>query len=158
MIGLAIVGVVIGGVVFMHTESRPSYQPLFTNLQASDSGAVTAQLTTAKIPYQLSNGGATILVPAADVDQERVALAEQGLPSSGTVGFSNLEKSGITTSEFVQQVEYRGLEAFAIDMRAGKRALVEQDFLNVSRQGILVPNAEMKGLVAPEEQPFQVER
>ena len=53
---------------------------------------------------------------------------------------------------------YRGLEAFAIDMRAGKRALVEQDFLNVSRQGILVPNAEMKGLVAPEEQPFQVER
>ena len=41
------------------------------------------------------------------MDQERVALAEQGLPSSGTVGFSNLEKSGITTSEFVQQVEYQ---------------------------------------------------
>jgi flagellar M-ring protein FliF len=104
---LAVVGVVVGGVVFMHAESKPSYQPLFTNLQASDSGAVTAQLTSSKIPYQLSDGGATILVPAADVDQERVALAEQGLPDSGTVGFSNLEKSGITTSEFVQQVEYQ---------------------------------------------------
>ncbi len=55
----------------------------------------------------MSDGGADVLVPAADVDQERVALAEQGLPSSGTVGFSNLEKSGITTSEFVQQVEYQ---------------------------------------------------
>src|ERR1700677_4270768 len=53
---------------------------------------------------------------------------------------------------------YRGLEAFAIDMRARKRALVEQDFLNVSRQSIPVPNAEMEGLVAPEKQPFQVER
>jgi hypothetical protein len=53
---------------------------------------------------------------------------------------------------------YRGLEAFAINMRAGKRALVEQGFLNVSRQSIPVPNAEMKGLVAPEEQSFQVER
>jgi len=107
MIGLAVVGVIAGGTAFVHAESKPSYQPLFTNLQASDSGAVTAQLTTAKIPYQLADGGATVLVPAADVDQERVALAEQGLPNSGTVGFSNLEKSGITTSEFVQQVEYQ---------------------------------------------------
>ena len=46
-------------------------------------------------------------MPAADVNQERVTLAGQGLPSSGTVGFSNLEKSGITTSQFVQQVEYQ---------------------------------------------------
>jgi flagellar M-ring protein FliF len=107
MTGLAVVGLIVGGTEFMHSESKPSYQPLFTNLQASDSGAVTAQLATAKIPYQLSNGGSTVLVPAADVDQERVALAEQGLPNSGTVGFSSLEKSGITTSEFVQQVEYQ---------------------------------------------------
>jgi flagellar M-ring protein FliF len=107
MIGLAVVGLIVGGIAFMHSESKPNYQPLFTNLQASDSGAVTAQLATAKVPYQLSNGGSTVLVPAADVDQERVALAEQGLPNSGTVGFSNLEKSGITTSEFVQQVEYQ---------------------------------------------------
>ena len=107
MIGLAVVGVIAAGVAFMHIESKPNYQPLFTNLQPSDSGAVTAQLATAKVPYQLSDGGATVSVPAADVDQERVALAEQGLPNSGTVGFSNLEKSGITTSEFVQQVEYQ---------------------------------------------------
>jgi flagellar M-ring protein FliF len=64
-------------------------------------------LASQKIPYQLANGGSTILVPAADVDQERVALAQQGLPQAGNVGFSNLEKSGITTSEFVQQVEYQ---------------------------------------------------
>ena len=55
-------GLIVGGTAFMHFESKPSYQPLFTNLQASDSGAVTAQLTTAKIPYELSNGGATVLV------------------------------------------------------------------------------------------------
>jgi flagellar M-ring protein FliF len=104
---LALVGLIIGGVVFMNVESKPSFQPLFTNLQASDSGAVVTQLTTSQIPYQLTNGGSTILVPANEVDKERVALAEQGLPNSGTVGFSNLEKSGITTSEFVQQVEYQ---------------------------------------------------
>ncbi len=104
---LALVVVVAAAVAFMRVESQPNYQPLFTNLQAADAGAVTAQLATAKIPYELSNGGSTVLVPANLVDQERVALAEQGLPSSGTIGFSNLEKSGITTSQFVQQVEYQ---------------------------------------------------
>jgi len=104
---IASVGLIIGALVFMNVESKPSFQPLFTNLQASDSGAVVAQLTTAQIPYQLSNGGSTISVPSSKVDQERVALAQQGLPNSGTVGFTNLEKSGITTSEFVQQVEYQ---------------------------------------------------
>ena len=91
----------------MGAESKPSYQPLFTNLQSSDAGAITQQLASQKIPYQLADGGSTILVPAADVDQERIALAQQGLPQAGNVGFSNLEKSGITTSEFVQQVEYQ---------------------------------------------------
>ncbi|HTU38425.1 MAG TPA: flagellar basal-body MS-ring/collar protein FliF [Acidimicrobiales bacterium] len=107
MVSLVVVAAVVGGVIFMRTESKPNYQPLFTNLQTADAGAITQQLTSSKVPYQLANGGTTILVPANDVDQERVALAEQGLPQSGNVGFSNLEKSGVTTSDFVQQVEYQ---------------------------------------------------
>ncbi|TAN30982.1 flagellar M-ring protein FliF [bacterium] len=104
---LAVIVTIVAGVVFMRYESRPNFQPLFTNLQSSDSGAVVAQLNSAKIPYKLSDGGATILVPAASVDKERVSLAEQGLPNSGTVGFTSLEKGGFTTSQFVQQVEYQ---------------------------------------------------
>lgn len=112
MTGLAVLGVIGAAFLFMSTESKPSYQPLFTNLQESDAGAITQQLASQKIPYQLADGGSTVLVPAADVDQERIALAQQGLPQAGNVGFSNLEKSGITTSEFVQQVEYQqALEA-----------------------------------------------
>jgi flagellar M-ring protein FliF len=103
----AAVAVVVGGFLFVSAESSPSYAPLFTNLQPADAGAVTSQLTSAKIPFQLSDGGSTVSVPAAQVDQERVALAQQGLPQAGNVGFSTLEKGGITTSEFVQQVEYQ---------------------------------------------------
>lgn len=104
---LSLVGLIVAGAIFMHFESRPNFQPLFTNLQSSDSGAVVAQLTASKVPYELSNGGSTVLVPAAVVDKERVALAEKGLPGSGTVGFAALEKGGFTTSQFVQQVEYQ---------------------------------------------------
>jgi len=103
----AAAAVVLGGFLFVSAESSPSYAPLFTNLQPADAGAVTSQLTSAKIPFQLSDGGTTVSVPASLVDQERVALAQQGLPQAGNVGFSTLEKGGITTSEFVQQVEYQ---------------------------------------------------
>lgn len=104
---LAVIGLIAAGMAFTRLESQPNFQPLFTNLQPTDAGAVTTALAAAKVPYTLSNGGTTVLVPANVVDAERVALAEHGLPSSGTVGFSNLEKSGITTSQFVQQVEYQ---------------------------------------------------
>ncbi len=107
MTGLAVVAVIVGGVLFTNLESQPDYQPLFTNLSASDAGAITSQLTSQKVPYQLTDGGTTVLVPSNDVDQERVALAQQGLPEGSNVGFSELEKSGITSSEFVQQVEYQ---------------------------------------------------
>src|ERR1700684_3374815 len=102
---LAVVGVIVAAMVFMGAESKPTYQPLFTNLQSSDAGAITQQLASQKVPYQLADGGSTILVPAADVDQERVALAQQGLPQAGNVGFSNLEERGITTTDFGPAVE-----------------------------------------------------
>jgi flagellar M-ring protein FliF len=99
--------VVIAGAFFVHSESSPSYQVLYSGLSAKDAGAITAKLSAAKVPYRLAAGGSEILVPAAQVDQERVAMAEAGLPSSGTAGFGALAKTGITTSQFVQQVDYQ---------------------------------------------------
>ncbi|HEX5265398.1 MAG TPA: flagellar basal-body MS-ring/collar protein FliF, partial [Acidimicrobiales bacterium] len=60
-----------------------------------------------KVSYQLADGGATVLVPANQVYQERVSLAQAGLPSSGTVGLSLLDKEGLTTSQLTQQADYQ---------------------------------------------------
>ena len=90
--GIAVLAVILGSVMFVKMAGKPSYQPLFTGLQAADAGAITNQLKSAKVPYQLADGGATVLVPANQVYQERVSLAQQGLPSSGTVGLSLLDK------------------------------------------------------------------
>jgi flagellar M-ring protein FliF len=104
---LATLGLVIGGYFFATHSSAPSYTVLFSNLQASDAGQVTQQLTSSHIPYQLADGGSTILVPAADVNQERISLAESGLPSGGTITFQTLASTGITSSQFVQDVDYQ---------------------------------------------------
>lgn len=107
MVAVAAVGLVVASVLFYRAESKPRYGVLFSGLSAKDAGAVTAALGSAHVPFQVSGGGSTVLVPKAQVDTERVALAQKGLPSGGTVGFSALAKTGITTSQFVQQVDYQ---------------------------------------------------
>lgn len=102
----AVVAVVVGAVAFMSFAGKPNYVPLFTNLQQSDAANITSALTNDKVPYQLSDNGTTILVPANDVDQQRLALAQQGLPATGNVGLSLLDKEGITASNMTQQADY----------------------------------------------------
>jgi flagellar M-ring protein FliF len=104
---ITVLAVVIGGYLFMGIAGKPTYSPLFSNLGGTDAAAITAKLTAAHIPYQLADGGATILVPAKDVFQERIDMSAAGLPNSNQQGYSLLDKEGITTSEFQQQVEYQ---------------------------------------------------
>ncbi len=102
----AAIAVVVGAFAFMSFSGRPNYTPLFTNLQSSDAANITSKLTTDKVPYQLADGGTTIMVPASDVDQERLSLAQAGLPATSTVGLSLLDKEGITSSNMTQQADY----------------------------------------------------
>ena len=105
LIGVAIL--VLGGVALTSWLGRPTYSPLFTGLSASDASGVVGQLAKDKVDYQLSDGGATILVPAAKVDAERLAAASAGLPSSSTTGYALLDNMGVTASEFQQNVTYK---------------------------------------------------
>jgi flagellar M-ring protein FliF len=107
---LALIGVavlVLGGIALSSWLGRPTYSPLFTGLSGSDASAVVAQLQKDKVDYQLSDGGGTILVPVAKVDQERLAAAAAGLPSSDQNGYALLDNLGVTASEFQQNVTYQ---------------------------------------------------
>jgi flagellar M-ring protein FliF len=107
---IAIIGVaalVLGGVALASWLGKPSYAPLFTGLAATDASSITDQLTTDGVPYQLTDGGATILVPQAKVYGERLKAASNGLPSSNEGGYSLLDKMGVTSSEFQQDVTYK---------------------------------------------------
>ena len=103
---VALVGAVAVALVFMSLSGKPTYSILFTNLQPSDAAAITQQLASDHVPYQLQDGGSTILVPQNQVDKERLAAAASGLPSQSTVGLSILDKAGLTTSQLTQQAEY----------------------------------------------------
>jgi flagellar M-ring protein FliF len=107
---IAVIGIaalVLGGVALVSWLGKPSYAPLFTGLAAADASSITDQLTTDGVPYQLTDGGATILVPQDKVYGERLAAASNGLPSSNEGGYSLLDTMGVTSSEFQQDVTYK---------------------------------------------------
>ena len=100
-------GIVIAGVFFATYSSPPSYAPLYTNLAASDASAIVDKLNSAGVKYKLAQAGTEILVPQDKVYSTRLTVSAAGLPSSSQSGYSLLDKEGVTTSEFKQQVDYQ---------------------------------------------------
>jgi flagellar M-ring protein FliF len=105
VIGLAILA--LGGVALGSWVTRPTYTPLFTGLQSVDASAVVQQLDKGGVPYQLTDGGSTVLVPQEKVYDERLKAAAAGLPAAPTSGYSLLDKMGVTSSEFQQNITYK---------------------------------------------------
>jgi flagellar M-ring protein FliF len=103
---LGVIAVVLAGMAFSHWSSSTDYAPLYTNLSGADAGKVTQKLDSAGVKWKLADGGASVLVPTAEVYKQRVALSADGLPSSND-GLALLDKEGITASEFVQRVDYQ---------------------------------------------------
>jgi flagellar M-ring protein FliF len=107
-IAILAIAVLALGAVFLGTWlSTPQYTPLFTGLAAADASAVVDQLNADGVKYQLTDGGATVLVPQDKVYDERLKAASAGLPSSSTSGYALLDKMGVTSSEFQQDVMYK---------------------------------------------------
>jgi flagellar M-ring protein FliF len=103
----AVIGVVVGGFFFSNWVSAPSYTPLFSNLATADASAIVDKLQSSNTPYQLTDGGNTILVPQSQVYDLRLKMSGAGLPAQKDSGYSLLDKQGVTTSEFQQQVTYQ---------------------------------------------------
>ncbi|MBU4680946.1 flagellar M-ring protein FliF [Cedecea davisae] len=106
--GAAAVAIVVALVLW---AKAPDYRVLYSNLADQDGGAIVTQLTQMNIPYRFSDNGSAIMVPADNVYDLRLRLAQQGLPKGGAVGFELLDQEKFGISQFSEQVNYqRALE------------------------------------------------
>ncbi|NUS50564.1 MAG: flagellar M-ring protein FliF, partial [Nocardioidaceae bacterium] len=107
---IAVIGgaaLLLGAVMVYRWASAPSYAPLFTNLSAADASAVVDKLNSAGTPYQLTDGGTSVLVPQNDVYSSRISLSGEGLPSQGSEGYGLLDDQSLSTSQFQEQTSYK---------------------------------------------------
>ena len=121
----------------------PKFETLWSNLDASDAGAVVAELERQSIDYKLEDGGRTVKVPAEKVHRTRLSLASQGLPSSGVVGFESIGANGIWATDFERKVQYvralsgeltRTIKSIAGVLDARVHIVLPEDTVFVSRK------------------------
>src|SRR5512132_1305567 len=92
--------------------SAPQQALLYSDLDMADAARVVSQLEASAIPYHLDNGGTSVYVAADRVARTRVALAERGLPSGGSVGYEIFDAGeSLGTTNFQQNLNLvRALE------------------------------------------------
>jgi flagellar M-ring protein FliF len=97
---------VLGGIVYF--ASQPKLTLLYGGMQPAEAQKVVEYLDSKKIPYEVTDGGRTVLVPAAQVYAVRLGLATQGIPtmSDGGVGFELFDKPTFGMSDFMQRANY----------------------------------------------------
>jgi len=97
---------IVGVILLVNLASSFNYGVLFSNLSAKDSGMILEQLKARKIPYKISAGGSVIEVPEDQISELRIELASQGMPEGGGVGFEIFDKTSLSTTDFVQNINY----------------------------------------------------
>ena len=106
--GVAGISVVVAAVValaWLYFGRQPNYDTLFANLSSGDAASVTQRLKDDKITYKLSADGKTVYVPAADVSDERVAIAGSNIIKGGSTGYELFDKTNFGMTEFQEKLD-----------------------------------------------------
>ena len=92
----------IGVVALVSWLGKPTYTPLFSGIDPTDASAIVELLQTDGVPYELTAGGGTILVPENVVYDERLKAAAAGLPAAssggGSVAYSTIGSTSSVAS------------------------------------------------------------
>jgi flagellar M-ring protein FliF len=108
MIGLVVAAIPAVIISLAIWASKPDYTVLFSGLSPEDTQAIEDELNSARVPYKLSEGGKSLMIPSSEVYKVRMRLANKGLPeASSAVGFEGFDKTDFGTTDFVQKLKYQ---------------------------------------------------
>jgi flagellar M-ring protein FliF len=108
-----VVVTLLGLFFFLATRlTTPTMALLYSDLSMADSGRIVQKLEAMQVPHELAGNGSSILVPADQVARLRMAIAQEGLPSGGNMGYEIFDRSeSLGTSSFVLNINHlRALE------------------------------------------------
>jgi flagellar M-ring protein FliF len=105
-LGSVIVLSIVGVILIVNIAGSFNYGVLYSNLSTKDSGLILEQLKSRNVPYEISAGGSVIKVPEPRIPELRIELAAEGLPEGGGVGFEIFDETSLSTTDFVQNINY----------------------------------------------------
>ena len=92
--------------LFFTWLGKEDFVVLYSNLEPQDSAKVIEVLQKQNVAYKLGANG-SVSVPAGSVNETRVKLAGEGVPSGGGSGYELFDNQGIGVSEFSQNVNFK---------------------------------------------------
>lgn len=103
---LVVTALVGGGLgVIMLRGDASGQVPLYTGLDLDEASSIISKLDAANIKNSLEGGGSAVFVDRSKLDSARMMLAEQGLPSKGSVGWEIFDKTeALGATSFVQNI------------------------------------------------------
>ncbi|GAB6054630.1 flagellar basal-body MS-ring/collar protein FliF [Magnetospira thiophila] len=141
---LAVIGGVsvatVGFLIYIITQfTTPDMSLLYTDLNEQDSGRIVTELEGQGIPYQLSRDGTSISVPQDKVLGLRMKLAEQGVPTGGSIGYELFDKTdSLGTTNFLQDMNHlRALEGEL------SRTIGSLSIIKAARVHLVLPKREL---------------
>lgn len=113
---VALLSMIAGGVVaaaaILYWALKPTYAPLFAQIDNEQAAEVMKALDKLAVPYQVDSGSGRIEIPQQKVAETRLLLAGQNLPKSADIGFELLQQdAGFGASRLMEGARYqRALE------------------------------------------------
>ena len=112
---------------------------LYSDLDPGDSGKIVAKLDSMAVPYELRGNGSQIYVPGDKALRLRMAMAEEGLPTGGSVGYELFDKAdALGTTNFAQNVNL--LRALEGELSRTIRSL---DSVEAARVHLVLPKRQL---------------
>jgi flagellar M-ring protein FliF len=109
VVAAVLLAAMIGG--FSWYCLRTDWRTLYAGLEPEDARQTGLVLTQSRIPFDVTDGGTCIQVPAPQLDKARLATTAKGAMKSGRMGFELFDKPNWVGSEFDERVNYqRALE------------------------------------------------
>ena len=133
---LVVVALVGGGLgVLMLQGGAASKKLLFSGLDLEEAATISNKLDTAGVSYSLEGGGSSIFVDAAKVENARMMLSEQGLPTRGSVGWEIFDKSdALGETQFVLNI--KKLRAMEGEL---ERSIASYDLVQSAKVHLSIP-------------------
>src|SRR5579862_8958955 len=87
---------------------QPEYRVLYVGLSVEEAGAITAKLQTKGVPFKLTSGGTTILVPSDQAMQVYLDMNNEGVVGSSKMakGWDSFDQGRIGATPFDNSVTF----------------------------------------------------
>lgn len=132
-------GLIAALVVLTTRLTIPEMSLLYADLDVGDSSDIIGRLEAMNVPFELKGNGSQIYVPRERILRLRLSMAQEGLPSGGSIGYELFDRSYcFGTTSFVQNINrVRALEGELA------RTIRTIDKISATRVHLVLPQREV---------------